>query len=140
MFRCTLCPIVGVLGKEISAPQYTISTPCEDFLKTSSLHHESVQAGAVSNLSLRRRTSPRRLVSAFPINHEFLLLEARLAMLYQVLSSLIQPHSLCQDQFPGCGRLPGTGVQFHQLRLSKKSGATRGGQVSLSSSPLPFRD
>ena len=113
---------------------------CKDFLKTSSLHHDSVQAGAVSNLSLRRRTSPRRLVSAFPINHEFLLLEARLAMHYQVLSSLIKSPSLCQDKLPGCGRLPGTGVQFHQLRLSKKSGATKGGQVSLSFSPPPFRD
>ena len=41
------------------------------------------------NITLGRRSAPRRLVSALPINHELLLLEARMAMHAKVVDIII---------------------------------------------------
>jgi len=45
------------------------------------------------NITLRRRSAPRRLVSALPINHEFLLLEARMAMHAKVVDVFLVQES-----------------------------------------------
>ena len=45
------------------------------------------------NISLTRRSAPRRLISALPINHEFLLLEARMAMHFHVVDVFLVQES-----------------------------------------------